>query len=158
MRSLLRAAALISLLALPSIADGASEAHETCTPAPASVRGHPAVVECGPATASVKLAGRTLIYRGGTCLPQGASFSLYIGVRVKGGVSNRLFYVYLPRRAAPRYTPDSAQVGLELDYVSYRWRAGLLKIKPRLSGGTFTGTLVGRSGKPAGRFSGSFSC
>jgi hypothetical protein len=137
----------------------AAPSGSACTPVSTSVRGHPGTIQCGPASAVVRFQGKTFRFRGGTCKIDGASFSLYVGTRVVGGRSNRLFFVELPRRAATRYAPLSAVIGVQVDYFSYQWQTGTLTLISGAGRGTFNGTLMAvRSKKPSGRFSGAFSC
>jgi hypothetical protein len=137
----------------------ASTLRAACTPKAVTVKGKPGVVECGPATATVKFQGKTIRYSGGTCTTVGPSFSLYIGTKVTGGGSPHLFYLSLEKRPGTTYTPATALVGIQLDYASYHLQTGTLTVKPGLKGGTFKGQFMKfPSTKLAGPASGSFSC
>lgn len=150
---------IVGAFSAVSSAPPASSSHAACTPRPTTVRGHPAVIECGPASAVVRFAGKTITYRGGTCAQQGPALSLYIGTHVTGAGSDHLFYLYLPHRTARSYTQATALVGIQLGYASYHMQTGVLKVTPGVTSGTFTGTLVTfPATKPAGTFSGSFTC
>jgi hypothetical protein len=141
----------VGALALPA------PARTACTPKAVTVRGHPGVIECGPATAVVRFKGKTIKYRGGTCKKIGPVQSLYIGTHVTGGGSDHLFYLLLEKSAAT-YTPKTGLVGIQLAYASYHWGTGTLKVKRGGKSGTFTGTLVKfPQPKSAGTFSGSYS-
>jgi hypothetical protein len=137
----------------------ASTVRTACTPKAVSVRGNPGLVQCGPATATVTFKGKTIRYSGGTCTTVGPSFSLYIGTKVTGGASPHLFYLSLDKRPGTTYTPQTAVVGIQLDYVSYHLQTGTLTVKHGLRSGTFKGQFMKfPATKLAGPASGSFRC
>jgi hypothetical protein len=149
---------VVSAAVAAAFAGSASPSTLTCTPKPVTVKGHPGVVECGPATATVRFKGKTIRYRGGTCTRAGGGLSLYIGTKVTGGSSDHLFYMYLGK-ASSTYTPTTGLIGIQLSYASYHWGTGTLKVKSGGRKGTFSGTLVKfPQSKSAGRFSGTYSC
>src|SRR5712691_7512401 len=115
-----------SAIAVGALASLPAPARTACTPKAVTVKGHPGVIECGPATAVVRFKGKTIRYKGGTCTKQGPSFSLYIGTKVQGGGSDHLFYLYFEPKAVKVYTPTTALVGIQLHYASYHWNTGTL--------------------------------
>ena len=155
---MLIAALVVSAATVGALASSAVPYRLACTPKPVTVKGHPGVVECGPATANVKFKGKTIKYAGGTCKKIGPLLSLYIGTHVTGGGSDHLFYMLL-QKSAGNYTPKTGLIGLQLAYASYHWDTGTLKVKSGGKSGTFKGTLVKfPQTKSAGSFSGSYSC
>jgi hypothetical protein len=157
---LLAAAVIVSALVAVSGSADASSARSACMPKSVTVRGHhPGVIECGPAKATIRFNGKTLRYEGGTCKALGVTLSLYIGTHVTGGGSDHLFYLYLSKRSATTYTPSTGLIGIQLGYASYHWNSGTLKTTAGAKSGTVKGTLVKfPQTKPAGSFSGSYSC
>jgi hypothetical protein len=156
---LLVAAVIVSALVAVFGSAVASSARSACTPKSVTVRGHPGVIECGPAKATIRFNGKTLRYEGGACKALGVTLSLYIGTHVTGGSSDHLFYMYLSKRSATTYAPSTGLVGIQLGYASYHWNSGTLKTTAGAKSGTFKGTLVKfPQTKPAGSFSGSYSC
>jgi hypothetical protein len=153
------AAVIVGALVAVSGSAIASGSRAACTPKSVMVRGHPGVIECGPAKATIRFNGKTLRYKGGTCKALGATLSLYIGTHISGGSSDHLFYMYLSKRSAATYVPSTGLIGIQLGYASYHWSSGTLKTTAGAKSGTFRGTLVRfPQTKPAGSFSGSFIC
>jgi hypothetical protein len=152
------AALVVSAATVGALATSAVPSRLACTPKVVTVKGHPGVVECGPATATVKFKGKTIRYAGGSCKKSGPLLSLYIGTHVTGGGSNHLFYLLLEKPAGS-YTPKTGLIGIQLAYASYHWDTGTLKVKAGGKSGTFRGTLVKfPQTKSSGAFSGSYSC
>jgi hypothetical protein len=130
-----------------------------CTPRHTTVRGHPAVVECGPATATVRYAGKTFTFSGGTCSKVGF-WNVYIGTRVTGGASKNLFFAFGSVKKDGTYTQHDFEVGFQNDYAVFDLGKGTTTLSRNLRHGTFSGTvLTGPNLRPNGkRMSGSFSC
>jgi hypothetical protein len=83
---------VVAMLAIPAFAGGGGTMNAAAAPAaglsatackPAgkdvSIGGRPATVFCGPATAIVKLGGRTLRFSKGTCVWTSSTFKLELG-------------------------------------------------------------------------------
>jgi hypothetical protein len=142
-----------------SVAAPARSARSACTPKPVTVKGHPGVIECGPAKAVVRFKGKTLRYKGGTCKRQAGALFLYIGTHVTGGSSDHLFYLYMQLKPVKTYTPSTGLVGIQLGYASYHWKTGSLTVTAGATSGTFKGTFVKfPETKTSGAFSGSYTC
>ena len=60
------AAAAQAATTAPARAD-ASRGAPPCTPTITKIKGHPAAVNCGPATATVRIGGKTYTFRNGFC-------------------------------------------------------------------------------------------
>ncbi len=85
-------ASVPSLPYSPVFSASPSSAASPCTPTP-TIKGHPAMALCGPATATVTIGGRTYSFRNGFCaeqIPNSDSFQLSLGtdVPIFGGPSN----------------------------------------------------------------------
>jgi hypothetical protein len=91
--SLLGAAVVVvAILAVPAFAADGGTVNAAAAPAGGSsatacnpggkdvvIGGKPASVFCGPASATVKLGGRTLTFRNGTCIWKSSTFTLELG-------------------------------------------------------------------------------
>lgn len=91
--SLLGAAVVVvAFLTVPALAGGGGTMNATAAPAArlsatackpggkdVVIGGKPASVFCGPATATVKLGGRTLTFHNGTCIWKSSTFTLELG-------------------------------------------------------------------------------
>ena len=148
----------VSCVAACLMAPAAGASRAGCSPTTTRVHGHRATIECGPASAIVHFRGATLRYAGGTCRRAGPRFSLEIGTKVGGATSDHFFSLYLPRRAASKYTTSSAVIAVAIKYSSYRWQKGLLTVTPGVTRGAFTGKLKKLPSGASSPFSGSFSC
>jgi hypothetical protein len=158
--ALLATVALLTVGAATATADAKTSA---CTAGPTTYQGLRAKTWCGPATATVKVGGRTLQYRGGSCTRTPVAVELGIGtgiVDVKDpkalprsfGISvGRVFGV---GKAAGR---DGIHQSVALVYVDGGKRFASLKAEVTLAGGRSRGTFTGRllTGQAV---SGSFRC
>jgi hypothetical protein len=159
--SSLVALASVAAMALGAGAQAGISAH-TCTSGPTNYQGARAYVSCGPATAVVKLGGRTLRYRGGTCNRTDKALELNIGTTIPGDTTKplpRYFGISIGRifgvgKAAPR---DGSYGGGTLALVDGGKRYASFDAGVALTGGrtrgSFTARLLG-----GGALSGSFSC
>jgi hypothetical protein len=151
----LRAVLLISLVAVTGVCSaagaGATPARSTCTPGSKSIKGHKAVVVCGPATASLHIGGRSYSFKSGTCIWAG-SLILTLGTQVNGvpASANNEGAVLLQLTDA---------TGTGIVYASSgRLHLGLSIVKVQAHGHS-NGTFKGR--EPIGatrRFTGSYRC
>jgi hypothetical protein len=166
--SLVLAASAAALAALTLT--GVSAATTTCTSGMTTVSGHSARVFCGPAKATVHVAGKTIRFAGGNCERTGKSVVLQIGTVVLGAKSQKVPYFavtigkYL---GASPGTPAAAKDGTYtggLVVVRSRGKAWDLNgydksVKVTLKGNRSHGTFTGKTYfNPHTRVSGSFSC
>jgi hypothetical protein len=155
-------ATLVAVAALCGAAATSANAAQRCSSGPTTYQGVRAYTGCGPATAVVKLGGRTLRYRGGSCRRTVGAFELDMGTTILGETSKplpRFFGVAIGRifgvgRAAPR---DGVYTGGMVVFVDGGKRYASLAAKVVLAGartrGSFTARVLG--GPPV---SGSFTC
>jgi hypothetical protein len=90
--------ALAGLAGIVGVANAAASDHgaaahtaSACTPKIVTIKGHPAVTGCGPAVATVKIAGKTYEFKDGTCQKDSAAnnlLTLNLGTLVAGVTSN----------------------------------------------------------------------
>jgi hypothetical protein len=138
-----------------------------CTVKHTTIGGHSAVVECGPAKATVRYGGKTFKFSGGTCKRTSApfpavAFTLYIGTRVTGAASPHLFFAFGDVKRDGTYTTADFEVGFQEDGVAYSLHKGKTTVSRRLRQGTFSGGTVifgkGKLGAKGKAISGAFTC
>lgn len=139
----------------------------TCTPKHTTVAGHPAIVECGPAKATVHYGGKTFTFSAGTCKRTSApfpavAFTLYVGTKVTGAGSPHLFFAFGDIKRDGTYTTANLEVGFQEKGVAYDLHDGKTIVTGHLRRGAFSGGTVlfgkgklGVKGKP---ISGTFTC
>jgi hypothetical protein len=77
------ALAIAAALALAlAVAVAAAQTAIACNPGPATINGQPAEVFCGPARATVHVAGQTLHFAGGTCTKAFSELIANIGTEI----------------------------------------------------------------------------
>jgi hypothetical protein len=134
-----------------------------CKPGPTTINGQPAEVFCGPATATVRVQGKTLHFTGGTCTKAFSRLLVSIGTEIltRATVQTQPYFgASLPLKpggkgskaptvawASGRSHGASPLVALEGPLVRYT-------LSKSFKSGTFSGvTYPGKQ-----RFSGVFSC
>jgi hypothetical protein len=130
-----------------------------CTPKITTIGGHKAAVNCGPATATIRIGGRSYTFRNGFCLhskSNGAAPQLDLGtvvVGVKGNAGKADFSMLIDARLL-HSTVGSGSV-FHADYGGRRILGdSLIKVKGALPArGTFTGTTA-----TGAKFTGSWNC
>lgn len=160
---MLTLAAALAFVAGTGTAEGGSTS-SSCRSGSTTYEGVRARVYCGPATAVVKLGGRTIRYRGGSCLRNAVAVELGIGTvimdaRDPKGRLPRSFGVSVGRvlgmgKPAPR---DGASQSVMVAFVDGGKRYAGVLAKAVLAGNRTRGTFSGRllTGETV---SGSFSC
>jgi hypothetical protein len=155
--------ATVALLTVGAATSAAGAATSACTGGQTTYQGFRARTWCGPATAVVKVGGRTLQYRGGSCTRTPVALELGIGTGIVDAkdpkVLPRNFGISVGRifgvgKAASR---DGVFQSVALAYVDGGKRYASLKAEATLAGGRTRGTFTGRllTGQP---ISGSFRC
>jgi hypothetical protein len=138
-----------------------------CTPKHTTIGGHPAIVECGPAKATVRYGGKTFAFSGGACKRTSApfpalAFTLYIGTKVTGAGSPHLFFAFGDIKRDGTYATGNLEVGFQDNGVAYDLHNGKTTVTGRLHKGTFSGGTVifgkGKLGAKGKAISGSFTC
>jgi hypothetical protein len=159
-RILLAASLLASVAA---VASSDAIARGACTNGPTLYQGERAFTSCGgPATAVVKLGGRTLRYRGGTCRQTSTALELNMGTTIVGQTTKplpRYFGIAIGRlfgagRPAPK---DGSYRGGILAVVDDGKRYASFDTQVRLSGGRTRGSFTAKLLEGA-TVSGSFLC
>lgn len=153
-----------TLLAMGATTAAGESATAACTSGNTTYGGVRARTYCGPASAVVKIGGRTLSYRGGSCMRNGVAIELGIGTVIldakepKGSLP-RSFGISVGRifgigKAAPR---DGTYSSVMIAFVDRGKRYASMQGKALLGGGRSRGTFTGRllTGEAV---SGSFRC
>ena len=129
-----------------------------CTPKIATIGGHKAAVNCGPATATIRIGGRSYTFRNGFCQhgkSSGASPQLDLGtsvIGVKGNAGKADFNMLIDARL---HSPLGTGSVFHADYGGKQLLGdSLITAKGNLPvKGTFTGTTA-----TGAKFSGSWDC
>ena len=146
-------AALIALAATAA-ATAATGSARACKPGIRPIGTTTYRVFCGPASASVRVAGKKHSFRKGSCLTVGGRvFTLSIGsLKMSRGKPR---YAYLGV-TVPNAKRDGVYRGAAVSFAYGGKRYSLSAVKVRLAGkrtrGTFSGRIVGRKGAARGSF------
>jgi hypothetical protein len=149
----MKIALLVSLAAAIGVCTAVANATTTrseCALHSTTIKGHKAVVYCGPATASLHIAGKTYTFKNGACIWSGGLI-LNIGTQVNG------IPVSANNEGAPLIQLSSS-IGTGTAYAfSGRFHlAALIKLTAHgHSGGTFKGREPLGATRP---FTGSYHC
>ena len=100
----------VGVIAGPVASAGASG--PPCTPKTPTIKGHPAMALCGPATATVTISGKTYPFHNGFCaepIPHSDSFQLSLGTDVPtfGGPTNNAGQPFFSMDIAKGHTSAS---------------------------------------------------
>ena len=143
----------------PLSAGAASTNAPPCTPKITKVQGHRAAVNCGPATATLTIGGRTYTFRNGFCevsKSSGAAPELNLGttvIGVKGNAGKADLNLLVDARLHSRFGSGSV---FGADYGGKALLAGesLIKASGKLpASGTFTSTVAFGA-----KFTGTWNC
>lgn len=144
-------AAVVVATALARTAPAAGKV-ATCTLGTKKIGGAPARTFCGPAKAAVKLNGKTISYKGGSCSTSIGLFSVNIGTVVLGTVESAPDYFGVTAKA--KAGSQSRQTIAVVHAGASHGVIGTVTLKPGLRGGTFSGKAFGSKAT----ISGSFTC
>ena len=150
----MRVALLVSLAAAIGVCSAVANATTTrseCALRSRTIKGHKAVVYCGPATASLHIGGKSYTFKNGTCIWSGGLI-LTVGTQVNG----------VPASANNEGAPLiqlSGSIGTGTVYAySGRFHLGMSIVKLTAHGHS-SGTFKGREPLGATRpFTGSYRC
>lgn len=127
-----------------------------CVPKITTIGGHKAGVNCGPATATFHISGKTYTFRNGFCQQSkaaGPGLLLDLGTAVlnaKGNADQPNFNMTIVSRLHSAYGSGTVSAYYGGRHLGY----GLVKVGGKIpSRGTFTGTVV-----TGGKFTGSWNC
>ena len=148
----------------------AAPTRTSCTPGQSTVDGHSAMTFCGPAKATVKVAGKTYSFKGGACLKTGKYLNVNIGTVVYGAAKQKQSYFavligkYPGANPGTPAAPKDGTYGGGLVVVRHQGKAWDLNgfdkdvkvtLKKNRTAGTFTGST---HFTPRVKVTGSFSC
>lgn len=139
-------------------ADASTRNSPPCTPKIATIGGHKAAVNCGPATATVRIGGRSYTFRNGFCEQSkstGAAPELNLGttvIGVRGNAGRADLNMLIDARL---HSPFGTGSVFHADYGGRQILGdSLIKARGNLpSKGTFTGTAA-----TGAKFTGSWDC
>ena len=165
----MRSAALVTVAVVAAIAAveaPASRAVASCTPGVRTIGGTQARVFCGPAKATVKIGGKVLRFKGGSCERTSKYVTVNIGTVVLGTTAKKkpdyfgLDVGAYPGSGAKAARHDGIYTGGVIAVVfggkSYLLRGDTAKIT--LSGGRTKGTFAAQGLLGSAGGTGSFSC
>jgi len=152
-----RALVLAAVLALSAAAAGGVSAKSAaaCKPGIHTVGNVTYHVYCGPASASVKVGGKTSAFHGGSCLRAGITrvFTMSIGKLTIGKGKPRYSFFGV---TVPSANHDGIYRRAVITWAIGGKRYSLSAVKLRLSNdqtrGTFSGRVIGRRGTATGSF------
>jgi hypothetical protein len=146
----------LAALSLAAAGTGAS-ATTACKPGIHTVGKVTYRVYCGPASASVKVAGKTHSFRGGSCLRAGVTrvFTMSIGKLTIGKGKPRYSYFGV---TVPTANHDGLYRRAVVTWAIGGKRYSLYNVKLRLTNGQTRGTFSGRAVGRRGTVTGSFRC
>jgi hypothetical protein len=149
--SAVAAAALILGMAVTA---ESAPARAGCTAGPKTTGGKTVVFFCGPAKATVRFAGKTIIYRSGECMKGGGMFTVNIGATSPGALKQK--YPYFGLTVEGSHPGTYTRQNLVFAYRGRVYAIGqhTIVLEPGLRSGTFTG----KSFPGSRRVSGSFRC
>jgi hypothetical protein len=147
---------LLVLAAFSAAAAAAAPAATTaCKPGVHTIGKVTYRVYCGPASATVKMPGKTQSFRNGSCLKVGVTsvFTMSIGTLTisKGKARYRYFGISVPS-ANHDGTYRRAVVSWAFGGKRYTLYNVTLRLTANRTRGTFSGRVVGRAGKATGSF------
>jgi hypothetical protein len=149
------AAAALTAATTPAAFAG-SHGHPPCTPKVTKVHGHPAALNCGPATATLHIGGKTYTFRNGLCQQSksaGAALSLDLGttvIGVKGNAGKPHFNIDVVKNVR------NGSVGADYGGKTLI-DDGLVTVNGKVpAGGTFSSKFSGPGFGPS--FMGSWNC
>ena len=151
----LLAAGALAALALTAAAGGATESASACKPGTHTVGKVTYRIFCGPASATVKFAGKTQTFRHGSCLKTGIGkvFTISIGRLTISKGKPRYSYLGI---AVPSAKRDGVYRRAVIGWAYGGKRYSLYNVVLRLAGnrtrGTFSGRIVGKPGPVTGSF------
>lgn len=154
-RALVLAALAAAAAALASGAGASTSA--ACKPGVHRVGNVTYTVFCGPASASVKKAGKTYTFRNGTCLRAGITevFTMSIGKLTLGKGKPRYSYFGV---TVPSANHDGVYRRAAVTWVVGGKRHSLVNVKLRLTNDQSRGTFAGRAAGTRAAVTGSFRC
>lgn len=128
----------------------------TCAPGMyrVTVAGQPGFRYCGPASATVKLGTRAVLFANGLCRQAAGVFTVNIGTSVPTLRSGKPRYFGITTHSARAGKQRNAAIAFAFGGRSYAVADQVVVVAPRLRKGTFAGRIFGS----AARVTGAFAC
>jgi hypothetical protein len=148
--------AIATLAAAAATASGTAAASGSGCPGmnPVTVAGTPGLRFCGPASAVVHLGPRALRFSNGLCRQAAGAFTVNIGTLAHGlRTAKPLYFGITTHTARPGKQPNAA-VGFAYGGRHYAVADQVVVLARGLTGGTFSGRILGSTT----RVTGSFKC
>jgi hypothetical protein len=140
-------------LVLAASAFASPQAASGCVEGLKKINGVNARTFCGPAKATVRVNGRTIVYKNGNCSKSFVGFEVNIGTVVLGNVKLKPEYFGLIAKAKAGTHGDGSlavnHAGKDVAILK-----ATITLKPGLKAGTFSGKVFGSTA----RITGSFTC
>jgi len=140
-------------------AHAASTSAPPCVPKITTIQGHRAAVNCGPATATLHISGKTYTFHNGFCQRSkaaGSALELNLGttvVGVKGNAGKADFSMLISAHLHSAFGSGSV-FGADYGGRALLGGEGLIKVSGNIpANGTFTSTVAAH-----GKFTGSWNC
>jgi hypothetical protein len=159
----MKALAFTAIVCLAAVGSLSARAASTggappCTPKITKIQGHQAAVNCGPATATLHISGKTYTFRNGFCQQSKStgSFQLNLGTTIMGAKKGNMglpqFSMLISTHLHTAFGSGSV---FGADYGSKDLLGGdsLIKAGGTLAKGTFSSTIT-----VGAKFTGSWSC
>ena len=137
-----------------SIAPAGLQRGTACAPGmhQATVGGRPAFRFCGTASAVVHMGGRTIRFANGLCRQAAGAFTVNIGTTVAGLRNGKPPYFGITTHIAKPGRQLNAALGFAYGGRGYAVANQIVTLAPGLSGGTFSGRILGSSTTVRGSF------
>jgi hypothetical protein len=155
-RAITFVAAVAAATTAPSNAGARGAAAEGCSPGmhPVTVAGQPGYTFCGPASAVVHMQGRALRFSNGLCHVVSGMFNISIGTLVPALRTGKPPSFAITTHTAKAGKQLNAAVVFASGGRGYAVADQVVILAPGLSGGTFSGRILGS----ATTVTGSFKC
>ena len=153
MKRIIGVVAAAALLVVAATAAASPERASACVAGVKKINGVSARTFCGPATATVHINGKTILYKGGQCSKSSFGWSINIGTVVLGSLAKKPEYFGITAASKPG-TQGNGAVAVVHGGKSLAVTGSTITLRAGLKSGTFSGKVFGA---PT-RVSGSFSC
>jgi hypothetical protein len=117
-----------------------------------TVSGRPGFRFCGPATAVVRVSGRTLRFSNGLCQRAAGAFTVNIGTSVPALRTGKPLYFGITTHTARPGKQLNAALGFTNSGRGYAVADQFVVLGPGLGSGTFSGRVLGTTTRIAGSF------
>ena len=149
-------AALAAALSTTAASGAPTAAAGHCLSKTETIKGKSVIVNCGPASATLRYKGKTYRFKPGTCLRTGSSVMLDLGISLVSGAQGNGGFAYMSITMLSKKLP--AQIQADHGKLSI---GGSAKFSGIAVKGTFSGTVGSFGGVSTGKsvpFTGSWNC